>query len=306
MISKMSLSPRVSVIVVNWNGKEDTLECLSHLKESTYPNLGIIVVDNGSIDGSQEAIKGSFPNVKLIENGRNLGYSLASNIGMQAAIQEGSKYVLILNNDIVVHRECVEELVKAIERGPQIGASIPKIYQFRDPKKLEFAWGMIDLRIGLNFKKGSNEVNRKQFDTMRKVNFIPGGASMIRCNALREVGLFDPIYFMSSEDLDLSIRMVRRGYDVVYVPKAKVWHKGTSSLGEFSPTNLYYTTRNRLLFMRRWAKKRHLIIFLLFYFLFYIPRNLVPSLPRWRLKAVRAIFEGIIWNLKVSTVCWSK
>lgn len=123
--------PKAIVVTLNWNRKEDTIECLKSLLELDYANYEIVVVDNGSMDGSAQAIRQSFPNITVIENKENLGYSLGMNTGIKYALEQGVKYVLIMNNDTVIDKGALTELVKVAESDPTIGFVTGKAYFYR-------------------------------------------------------------------------------------------------------------------------------------------------------------------------------
>src|SRR3989304_8553833 len=131
--------PPVYVIVLSWNGKNDTLECLASLQQLTYPNARVVVVDNASSDGTCDAIRSAFPNIELIVNNSNLRFAGGNNVGIRRSLERGAKYVLVLNNDTVVDRDFLSRLVEAAESDKKIGVVGPKIYYYDKPRRIWFA-----------------------------------------------------------------------------------------------------------------------------------------------------------------------
>jgi len=267
---------KVAVVVVNWNRKELTLSCLADLKKLSSRGLEIelVVVDNGSTDGSVGAIrKSQIPNpksqIKLIENGENLGYAEGNNTGVRAALGRGADYVLVMNNDIVPREDLVVKLVKVAEKGGEVGLVSPKIYfakgyEFHKKrykradlgKVIWYAGGRIDWKNVAGVHIGVDEVDRGQFDKLKRVDFASGSCVLVRREVWEEVGLFDGRYFMYFEDVDLAVRAKKRGWEAVYAPVTCVWHKVSSSSAIGSNLNDYFISRNRMIFGMRYAPWR--------------------------------------------------
>ena len=225
------LYPKVSIIILNWNGLEDTVECLESLKDIDYPNYEIIVVDNGSTDGSCDFLKANFPYVRLIENNENLGFAEGNNCGIR---QASGKYVLLLNNDVVVDRYFLKELVNVAESDPAIGAVGAVAYYYDDPQRIWQAAGMISWNRGRIRIVGRNEVDEGQFNEVTEVDYVPGCSMLVRRELFERVGYLDPKYFVYYDETDWCIRAQRAGYRVLYAPRAKVWHKVSASSKEGS------------------------------------------------------------------------
>ncbi len=270
---------KVFVIVLTWNGKEDTTQCLESIGKSQIPNfkLQIIVVDNGSTDGTQKAVKELFKNInnppkltcKLIENKANLGFAEGNNIGMKYALDNKADYVMLLNNDTYVDENLVADLVKEIKKYPKAGVISPKIYfakGFEYHKKrykknelgrvIWYAGGDIDWNNAYGINHGVDEVDKGQFDKVCETDFATGCCMFFKADVLRKVGLFDNRYFAYLEDVDLSQRIKRTGWKALYVPPAHLWHKVAQSSRVGSDMNDYFIHRNRLLFGMRYAAIR--------------------------------------------------
>ena len=270
---------KVSVIVLTWNGKEDTLECVKSLGELTIRNfqLSIIVVDNNSSDGTQKAVRKLFKKIsnppklvcKLIENKANLGFAEGNNVGMEYALDSGADFVLVLNNDTKVDKNLITEFLKASKKYPRAGVLSPKIYfaqgyEFHGDrykksdsgKVIWYAGGKIDWENVYGINLGVDEIDKGQFKKEKEIDFATGTCMFLRAKALNEVGKFDEKYFMYLEDADLSIRMKKQGWEVIYVPKAIVRHKVAQSSRIGSDLNDYFIHKNRLLFGFRNASLR--------------------------------------------------
>jgi hypothetical protein len=243
--------PRVTVIVLNWNGLDDTLDCLEHLRRLEYPEYDVVTVDNGSTDGSPEAIRERFPEVTLIETGQNLGFAGGNNVGMRYALETGADCVLLLNNDTQVAPDALGHLVEAVQADPRAGVAGPTIYYYDQPEVIWSAGGAVDWRRGGTWMVGLNEQDTGQFGLVpRGVDFVTGCALFARKGVLEQAGLLDERFFMYYEEVEWCLRARRVGFGIVHVPRARVWHKISPESQADSPLVHYYMTRNRLLFLR--------------------------------------------------------
>ena len=245
-------TPLVYLVVLNWNGFEDTVECLESCRAISCPNLRVLLVDNGSEDGSEARLRERFPEVELIETGRNLGFAGGNNVGIRRALAQGAAYVVLLNNDTVVDPGFVASLVKTAQSDPKVGMLCSKIYRFDERDVLWYAGGDMNEWLGLGKHRGDGERDAGQFDLVAEVN-RPTGCSLMVTRALCErVGLLDEDYFLYCEDLDWGLRSRKAGFKVVYDPGSRVWHKvSRSSAGKQSGVVLYYYSRNMLLCLDR-------------------------------------------------------
>ena len=223
--------PSVSVILVNWNGRNDTLECLHSLAKVSYAPMHIIMVDNASADDSVDAVKREFPSVEVITNKTNLRFAGGNNIGIKHALERGSDYILLLNNDTTVDAEFLTKLVKAADADPGIGMVGAKIYYYDDPKRIWFAGGRIEWWKGWISHIGLREEDRGQYDTARAVDYITGCCLLVKRPVIEKIGNLDEQFFMYGEDVDWCLRVCKAGFRLVYEPKAKIWHKLSVSAG---------------------------------------------------------------------------
>lgn len=242
--------PSVTVIVLNWNGLDVTLECLASLARLDHPVPEVVVVDNGSTDGSAEGVRAQFPKAALIETGENLGFAGGNNVGIRYALERGADHVLLLNNDTVVAPDFLRLLVQAIEADPAAGMAGPMIYFYDQPEVIWSAGGAIDWQRGCTWMVGLDERDEGQYDAVREVDFVTGCALLARREAIEKAGMLDPRFFMYYEETEWCVRTARAGYKILHVPQAHIWHKIAPGAQADSPRVHYYMTRNRLLFLR--------------------------------------------------------
>lgn len=242
------LDPRIAIIILNWNGRSDTLECLESLSHLSYSNYEVCVVDNASTDGSEAAIQKLFPNVNVILNEQNLGFAGGNNVGIKLALEEGAEYILLLNNDTFVDPDVVSALMKIAKSDVCIGIVGPKIYYNDKPQTIWFAGGTFSCRQPSSFHIGKDELDVGQYDAPIECDYVTGCAMFIKAAVFKRIGIFDERYFLYYEETDFCLRAKDEGFKIMTAPAAKVWHKISSSTGgKYSPLGIYYTTRNRFL-----------------------------------------------------------
>ena len=217
--------PRVFVILVNWNGKAVTLDCLDSLVQVVYKNFKIIVVDNASNDGSADAIAKAYPEVIVLRQQENLRFAGGNNAGMKYALDHGAELVCLLNNDTTVDKEFLTQLVARINSDKTIGMVAPKIYYHSEPNRIWFAGGTISMWTGTMSHTGIRELDKGQHDTSATIDYTTGCCILATKEVIERVGMLDESFFIYTEDADWSMRTRRAGYTIFYEPKAKVWHK---------------------------------------------------------------------------------
>ena len=235
----------VIAVVLNWNGGEDTATAIRSLAEFTT-----ICVDNGSVDGSDIAIERAFPDVELIRNGANLGFAGGVNVGIRRAFERGADWAFLLNNDAVVEPGFVEALERVAAARADAGLLACKVL-WEDGQTIQYAGATFNALLGYSGRRvgfGGPDTFHEVVDVGR----ADGAALAISRVAADRVGLFDEQLFAYVEDVDLSLRMRAAGFGVVFVPDARVRHKGSASTGgSASTTNLYYDTRNTIVVAER-------------------------------------------------------
>jgi hypothetical protein len=276
--------PRTAIIILNWNGVADTVECLESLKKMTYPHYSIIVVDNGSDGDDVRILREKFGDyVHIIANDRNYGFAEGNNIGIRYALSKGTDYVFLLNNDTTVASDSLDEMVKAGESDARIGILGPKIYFYDKPDIIWGAGGKINWWLGAIRLRGYGEVDVGQWDNLAERDILSGAALLIKSELLEKISLLDSSFFFGFEDFDFCIRARRAGFRVVYVPKAKVWHKAGASRRKLGSPAIRKTdkriradwgifgVRIRSKFFRKHSRRPPFPVPLVLYFLVYWP-----------------------------------
>jgi len=255
----MAKSPVVWVVVLNWNGLADTLACLHSLRALRYTNRRIVVVDNGSTDGSVVALRAlaSDRSIDLVESDTNLGYAGGNNLGIGYALDRGADFILVLNNDATADSMLLDELLGAAERYPEAGCFGPWIFYMHDPKRLWFAkaeWSSDSFAFTL---PGMGQLATEVPAETTGTDYVCGAALFFRANVVRQVGLLDERYFLVYEESDWCYRARRAGFGCLTVPAARVWHNVSASFGgDGTPLRTYFSTRNKLLWGETHVSRR--------------------------------------------------
>jgi GT2 family glycosyltransferase len=308
------MNSRVSIVILNWNGWRDTIECLESLYEISYPNYDVILIDNGSENCSLDEIRAYLDGKKVVEskffkyslknkpikvleyttakaelgggredeiadlppknrlilikNDKNYGFAEGCNIGIRYALKSlNPYYILLLNNDTVVDKDFLTELVMVAEADEKNGFIGPKTYYYNYNGRsdvISVAGIELQMSRGSYRRTGQSEPDVGQYDEVRVVDYLEGSCLLIKRNVLDRIGLFNIKYFAYWEETDLCTRGMKTGYKSVYAPRSKIWHKvSASSIGT---TKLYFMTRNRLWFLREHAAGGEFASFLLYFF----------------------------------------
>ncbi len=241
----------VSIILVNYNGAKDTIDCIQSLNNIDYDKYEIIVVDNKSTDDSLEVLK-EFQRDNgfvLLEARENNGFSAGNNIGIEYALKNNSEYVVLLNNDTTVEIDFLQKLINAFSYSENCGATIGKIMLYSKPDVIWYAGGDVNLRTSRTRhyyygEKDNNDTNSQV------VTFATGCCLCLKKECIEKIGLLDERYFLYEEDVEYSIRLKENNYDIVYTPESIIYHKVSASTGESSPMSQYYLVRNKYSLIR--------------------------------------------------------
>ncbi|PIS09405.1 glycosyltransferase family 2 protein [Candidatus Beckwithbacteria bacterium CG10_big_fil_rev_8_21_14_0_10_34_10] len=260
---------KIFIIILNYNGKKNTLECLGSLEKLEVGKIDLktIVVDNASNDGSIKAIKKKFFQIKVIESKENLGFGAGNNAGIRYALKFKPDFLLLLNNDTLVDKNLLVDLIKGVKERDKIALVSPKIYfakgfefhkeRYKEKERGKVIWyagGRIDWKNILASHRGIDEVDIGRYNSFSKTDFSTGCCMLIRASCLEKIGLLNEKYFMYWEDIDFSLRAKKAGFEVFYDPNPFLWHKNASaSGGAGNKTSVYYQTRNRLFFAFKYA-----------------------------------------------------
>ena len=288
--------PLVSIISINYNQAQVTCAMLASLRQLTYPNYEVIVVDNASPTEDPGPIAAQFPEVQLIRSAENLGFAGGNNLGIKAA--KGA-YCLFLNNDTEVVPHLLEPMVAALERDGRIGVVSPKIIFYGTNNLIQYAGctGISPL-TGRGFVIGSMEPDTGQYDASHPTALAHGAAMMVPTHVIRRAGLMPELYFLYYEELDWCEMIRRAGYHAYYEAGATVYHKESVSVGQGSVLRTYYLNRNRLLYIRRNARGWRQWSGCLFFLLVALPKTGLRHVARREWPHVRALWRGLRWHLQ--------
>jgi GT2 family glycosyltransferase len=241
------LRDKAYIIVLNWNGWEDTSRCLSSLQQLDYRNHCVIVVDNGSTDDSVARICEAFPAVKLVETGKNLGFAGGCNVGIREALAEGADFIWLLNNDTIVDPGALRAMVDKAGTNPRVGAVGSAIYFMDEPQQMQvWGGGYINLWLGR-----SGHFLQPVPD--QRIPFLTGASLLISRRAIEVVGMLDEGFFMYWEDADFCFRLRRAGWLLAVAGKSRVWHKGATFVGKGSVSSYRYFNASASRFFKKHA-----------------------------------------------------
>ncbi|WP_434640805.1 glycosyltransferase family 2 protein [Thermoanaerobacterium thermosaccharolyticum] len=238
------IEPLVYIILINYNGYKDTIECVRSIEKITYKNYKIVIIDNASTDNSIDILRQTLKNYKIIQNDKNLGFAGGNNVGIRYALENGAEYILLLNNDTVVDKDFLSYLIKGFSVKENVGMVGGKIYYYDKPDKIWYAGGKFNkLRArGVHFTLDNN-IDYKE------VKFITGCLQLISADAIKKVGLMKEGYFLYYEDVDYCFRFIKKGYKLIYSRNSIIYHKCGGSANYKSPLSIYYSNRSRFLFI---------------------------------------------------------
>ena len=236
---------RVAIVVLNWNGWQDTLACIASLQATTYADFRIVLVDNSSTDGSVDHFQRALPSIELLRTGANLGFGGGCNVGIRHALAQGAEFVWLINSDATVDPGALSALVRVADQNPLAGAIGSVLFDADAVTRVQL-WG--GGRVGLWLGRS---VHRQ---APGPIDFVSGASVLLRSAALKQVGQFDEAsFFMYWEDTDLGFRLRKAGWKLAVAEDSKIWHKQSTSLGLGNPLLDEYATRSCVRFLRRHA-----------------------------------------------------
>ena len=282
------MSQKVSIIIVNWNAGKYLNDCLNSLLNQTYKNYEIILVDNASSDDSVDIVENFFPQVHIIRNSTNLGFAAANNIGIKNSTGE---LIALFNPDAVADKNWLSKLVSIIQDSSKIAGAAGKMFYLGEEygKNAVFCtWPKIDQYSAMAY-------NFHDHEPTSKVDYLTGGAMIVKKNVIDKIGLLDSDYFMYFEETDWCARMIRAGYDLIYTPDAIVWHHVSATLSD-SDKKIYFMERSRIRFALKNFDAGYVPIFIL---------NLLAEsiiiflrdIKNRRLSRSKIRLQAISWNL---------
>lgn len=254
--------PDVAIIIVNWNSYDMTSQCLVSLRSLDYADFKTVVVDNGSTDGSADQLEADFPEIILLRNGENKGFTGGNNTGIIYGIENDFNYLMLLNNDTVITPSFLSHLMARMDTDPAIGAIQPKI-MFNYDRSVIWNAGTSLNKFLLTFKTiGENERDEGKYDQAGEIPWITGCCFLVKTDIIREIGPLDDKFFIYYEDVDWSLKIRNGSHKLWYEPKAVIYHEAGMSdanrvdhnEGKMSPFSHYMNVRNHLFIVRRYAR----------------------------------------------------
>ncbi len=244
--------PKILIILLNWNGKKDTIECIKSLEKVTYPNFTTMIVDNGSTDDSVETFKTLFPNIPLLETNQNLGFAGGNNVGISWGLDKDYEWILLLNNDTVVSPDFLNAFMDAAKANPKAKILGAKIYLYHDPSRIDHLGGIWNAKKCEFESLHTNTIeDHRSFETMKQVDYVCGAALLMHRSVPQTIGLLEEKFFLFWEETDFCSRSKKNHLEVWTAPKAKIWHKVSSSFTGGKPQMHYFWWRSRLLWIER-------------------------------------------------------
>ena len=299
------MQKKVAVILVNWNGFTLSADCICSLQQMAYNNYDIIVVDNGSEDGSVKKLKDRFSHIIILESETNLGFTGGNNLGIQYAINHGYEYVLLLNNDTFVKEDFLEILVSYMDKHTDTGVIQPKILYHHNRSLLWNGGSYFNPWLGNTFEANTRSSVKQTKQKVKKVDWVSGCAFFTRVSILNESGLLAENMFMYYEDVDLSFRIRQNGRTCIYYPDSVIYHIAgmatksniKSKEGFINPLIHYYSTRNRIWLIKKYTPLKCIPTSFV-YNSFYLAAILVYLAVRGRFVKFRMVLKGIRDGIK--------
>ena len=244
------MKDKIGIVIVNYNGEKYQNDALKTIYESSYDNFEVVIVDSGSKDNSIAMAKELYPHVHYLLQEENVGVAKGNNIGIHYAIEElKTDYVLLLNNDIELHKDTIRYLMETANPDTIV---VPKIYYYDPKDMLWFAGGAMVWKKGESEHWGNFETDCGQYDVQKTITYSPTCCMLIHKSVFERVGFIDETVFMYFDDTDFCARVNKAGITILYVPKAVLWHKVSSAGGgSDSKVQVYYMTRNKLYYMNK-------------------------------------------------------
>lgn len=244
--------PKIVVLILNWNGSKDTLECLASLEKAyDSPKFATLVIDNGSTDDSVPILRSSFPHIPIFETKKNLGFAGGNNAGIAWALQKSFEWIVLLNNDTIVAPSFFKELLAATKVKPSGTIFGAKIYRYDEQTRLDHLGGFWNQTLAEFESPAAGQIDDGSFQEMQRVDYVCGCALMMHRSVPEQIGLLEEKFFLLWEESDFCTRAGRAGFEIWTAPKAKLWHKVSASFIGGKPHLQYFWWRNRLLYISR-------------------------------------------------------
>jgi len=287
--------PKVSIVTANYRQPDVTTDMLETLRHCGYPNLEVVLVDNGSLSDESARWSYYYPEVVHIRSEENLGFAGGTNLGIRHSTGE---LILMLNNDTLVPAGFLQPMVELLERYPSVGIVSPKIVFAEPANTIQYAGAFIGQpTLGRGQKIGHMEVDHGQYDDVRDTELPHGACLLARKEVFEHVGYLPEFYFMYFEEHDFAVQAKRMGWGVMYCGTSSIVHRQSVSLGVGSPRKTYYLHRNRVVFYQRALSRLSFLGFLIYYLFVGVPVNALRFLRQRRTDHLRAMGRALRWNV---------
>lgn len=292
---------RVSVVIVNWNGSKDTIECVRSLNRLNSLNYEIIIIDNASSDSERKLLVDYLGNKCLIvELRKNLGFALANNVGILIANQHGAEFVLLLNNDTVVDPSFLDEMLIVMQKNPSAGIAGGKVLLYDKSDRIWYAGGRLNMYLR-HKTEGLFQVDEPKFSFEKETDYVTGACMLIRASVFKKIGLLPREYFLGWEDIDYCFAARRSGFKCIYVPSSKIWHKASSSYKRHNSSYLqvFLGFKNRVIMRYKYLSRLQFTLFVSLQLGIIIPVHIVYYVAIYKdTNRVRNMLYGFRAGLK--------
>jgi GT2 family glycosyltransferase len=305
---------KVIVLILTYNGKHLLDECISSYLANDYENFEVVVIDNGSTDGTQEWVENSFPDVLFLQTGANLGYSRGFNYGLEYVFKQlNADYALITNNDVKADRKAISELVKVAEADSAVGFVTGKVYYYDSPDTLQTVGFHEDPVKFTGGHLGNKEKDMGQYDEISERSFSDDIFMLVKKSLYESVGGYDTEFKFQVEQADWQARAKSKGFKIYYTPYAKLWHKESMTMGKSSAFKTYYDVRNPFIFRLKHKDEEYLRRYSKYYLKIKVIKPFVKNLMKLRIHysyfILKAFISAVKWGasnnkLKLSYFFW--
>ncbi|MCX7928963.1 MAG: glycosyltransferase family 2 protein [Patescibacteria group bacterium] len=289
--------------MLTYNNYYDTKECIGSLLNNTLTPRSIIIIDNGSHDDSIERLKSDLqnnPTIIFVQNPANFGFARGMNIGIKLALRQGGDFICLINNDTVLEKNCLKNLYLAITKAENIGIVGPRIFYWCEPERIWHGGGYYSFILSNVYIPEKNKIIKETANYQKKVTFLTGCVWMVRKEVFKKVGLLDEDFFFYSEDTDFCLRTIKKGFSLLYVPNAHVWHKIQSiSKSRITPFFLYHMAKSKIILSRKHFCFLYSLYTVLLVIFVYTPFRIIQIMQGTRnfrhlIAWFRGIFAGIV------------
>ncbi len=293
--------PLVSLITINYNSLEVTMEMLDSVRKLKYSNIEVIVVDNASKEDPKSILNSQYPEIIYIRSEKNLGFSGGNNLGIKASKGD---FLYFINNDTELIEGSIELILDLFKNVDQLGAVSPLIYHHPEVHQsegelIQYAGTTpVNAMTARNTTIGAGEIDKGQFDKPYPTPYTHGAAMMLPRKVVEKVGMMPEEFFLYYEELDWCEQIRNAGFKIYVEPRAKIYHKESVSVGKMSTLKTFYLTRNRILFTRRNRSNFEIFLFSLFLLFFTLPKNLILFLIKGEWQHAKVFLKAIFWHLK--------